>query len=99
MGQVQQQEARGGRGQEGGDVRGGEVIDALQVHGVVGELEVVEEVEGGVREVGVHEEGFGAEARVAVAAGFGGAEGVFEDGLVPRVYYAKVVGHVCGGGG
>lgn len=44
---------------------------------------------------GVHFAGFGAEARDAIAAGFGGAEFELEEGLVSGSYDAEVVRHGC----
>lgn len=79
-------------------MRAGEVVDALEVHCVVGELDVVDEVEGRVRDVGVQAAGLGGKAWDAVAALFGGAEFEGEDGLVACVYYAEVVGHFGGDG-
>lgn len=96
--QVQQHEAGGGGRDEAGDRGGREGVDAFEVHGRVGELGLVDEVEGGVDQVGAQVEGLGVEARGGVAAGFGGAEGEFEEGLVPRGDDGEVVGHFWGWG-
>lgn len=76
----------------------GEAVDALEVHGVVGKLDVVDEVERGVGYEGVHASRFRAEAGDAIAALLGGAELELEKGLVACIYYAEIVGHCLGGG-
>lgn len=76
-----------------------EGIDAFEVHGRIGELSFVDEVEGGVQEVGGQLEGLRGEAREGVAAGFGGAEGEGEEGLIAGGEDGEVVGHFLVMGG
>jgi hypothetical protein len=62
-------------------------------HGAAGPLDVVEDVEGGVDDEGVHAAGVVAEARDAVAALLGGAELVLEEGVVFGADDGEVEGH------
>lgn len=90
---MEEHEAGGGWSYEGGDVAGGELVDAFEIHLIVGPLQLIHEIQAAMHDERVHMARLRAETGNAISALLGGAEFELEEWLVLRADDAEVVGH------
>lgn len=81
--------------QETGYIIVEKTVNALEIHLSGAPLDLFDYVQAAVYDELVHVPGLLEEARLTVAAGFGGSELVLEERVVLRPDYDEVIGHFC----
>lgn len=65
---MEEHESGGGWSHKGGDVRGGELVDAFEIHLIVGPLQLVHKIQARMHDERVHVAGILTEAGDPIAA-------------------------------